>query len=215
MMQTVIRKRFSFLGSYVAMALMIMNCATIRKIVDPVDNPILDKCSQASLISVDVPPITLTPERTAAERQLIGEEKQLLPNGWLISSSSYLPPASSALSELPTHIQAEYRMLVLYDDILLKYRYLSFIGEAKDGFVFFVPSQLIGRSLATQERQRLQSIVNEVNRSRKQIYSYYSAQSSPVAESFRQSFFLSATNHEWVRDTNGQVVRKSNLLSAM
>lgn len=185
------------------------NCATLRKIVDPVDNPILDKCSQASLISVDVPPITLTPERTAAERQLIGEEKQLLPNGWLISSSSYLSPE---IVQLPTQIQAEYRMLVLYDDILLRYRYLSFLGESKDGFVFFVPSHLIRRPLANQERQRLQSIVTEVNRSRQQIYAYYYSQGAATAESFRASFFLAAANNEWVRDTNGQVVRKSSLM---
>ncbi|MBW7858443.1 MAG: hypothetical protein H3C43_09160, partial [Leptonema sp. (in: Bacteria)] len=153
---------YTFFGTLIrfgSIAVVAVNCATLRKIVDPVDNPILDKCSQASLISVDVPPITLTPERTAAERQLIGEEKQLLPNGWLISSSSYLPPESSIISELPTQIQAEYRMLVLYDDILLRYRYLSFLGEAQNGLVFFVPTHLIGRSLAIQERQRLQSIV--------------------------------------------------------
>jgi len=189
-----------------------VSCTIIQTLTDPKENPLADVVNRCAIIQVDVPPITLTPERTAAERQLIGEEKELLPNGWLISSSGYLPPKTSLLDDLPVIIQAEYRMLVLYDDILLRYRYLEFLGEGRNGEVFFVPPALVRRSLNVTEKTKLEAIVGEVNQSRKRIYGYYSKSNAVQAEDFKLSFFVAAGRNEWVKDEAGRIVRKATLL---
>lgn len=194
-----------------ACCLFLMQCTIVQRLTDPKENPLADVANRCAIVKVDVPPITLTPERTAAERQLIGEEKELLPDGWLISSSSYLPPEPSTMTHLPEAIRAEYRMLVLYDDILLRYRYLEYLGEGRDGRVFFVPARNTGRSLKAAEKQRLQSIVNEVNRAREEIYRYYLENNRQQAEEFRLSFFSAAGRNEWVRDERGRVMRKASL----
>ncbi|KAB2934360.1 MAG: YdbL family protein [Leptonema illini] len=195
----------------IILCLSLLQCTIYQRLTDPKENPLADVANRCAIVKVDVPPITLTPERTAAERQLIGEEKELLPDGWLISSSSYLPPQPSAVSHLPENVRAEYRMLVLYDDILLRYRYLEFLGEGRDGEVFFVPEKNAGRRLNGEERIRLQAIVAEVNRARKQIYRYYLENNETQAEDFRHSFFLAAGRNEWVRDESGRIVKKASL----
>lgn len=202
---------FCTLRTYVSivLCLSLLQCTIYQRLTDPQENPLADVVNRCAIVKVDVPPITLTPERTAAERQLIGEEKELLPDGWLISSSSYLPPQPSAV--LPENVRAEYRMLVLYDDILLRYRYLEFLGEGWDGEVFFVPERDTGRRLKGEERIRLQAIVAEVNRARKKIYRYYLENNETRAEDFRRSFFLAAGRNEWVRDERGRIVKKASL----
>ena len=66
-----------------------------------------------SCISIDLPPITLTPERTAAERQLLGEEQELEKDGWLIASAqSSLPYEKSPVADargLPEEIRRLHR----------------------------------------------------------------------------------------------------------
>jgi hypothetical protein len=204
-----LRRHAEKIPGFLIISLSVVQCTFIQRLTDPRENPLADIANRCALIKVDVPPITLTPERTAAERQLIGEERELLPDGWLISSSSYLPPQSSTL--LPESIREEYRMLVLYDDILLRYRYLEFLGEGYDGEVFFVPENQSRRRLNADERIRLQSIVAEVNRARRQIYRYYTEMKDPRAEEFRRSFYVAAGRNEWVRDERGRIVKKASL----
>lgn len=187
-------------------------CATVDRLKDPVQNSwFVEGLLNCSLITVDIPPITLTPERTAAERQLMGEEKELMPNGWLLSSSSYVPPAGDAARLLPAEMRTEMRLLALYDDIILRYRYLEFLGEGRDGYLSFVPPALVGRGLPAMERLRLQEIVNDVNRSRGRLFQYYAKAHPAQAAAFRVSFLATAGRNEWVRETDGRYVRKSAL----
>lgn len=187
-------------------------CATVDRLKDPVQNNwFVEGLLNCSLISVDIPPITLTPERTAAERQLMGEEKELMPNGWLLSSSSYVPPAGDASRSLPSELRTEMRILALYDDIVVRYRYLEYLGEGRDGFLSFVPANLPGRALPMTERMRLQDIVNDVNRSRGRLYEYFAKVHPAQARAFRGSFLASAGRNEWVREADGRYLRKSAL----
>lgn len=199
-----------FLGRALLLSVLSLSrCTAAAKVTEPVTSPIGDVLRRLSCISVDVPPITMTPERTAAERQLIGEEKELMPNGWLISSSSYVSPG--AIAGAPPAVRPEFRLLSLYDDIILRYRYLDYLGEGRDGSLSFVPAKVAGRELSGQERLRLQQIVNDVNQARRHIFEYYLKESQRKADDFRTSFFAAAGRTEWVRDLDGRYVRKSTL----
>ena len=51
------------------------------RVLTPATDFLTDQLGKCTVVSVDLPPITLTQARTAAERQLIGEEKELVQDG--------------------------------------------------------------------------------------------------------------------------------------
>jgi len=157
-------------------------CYVFRQVTEPIANIL----ARYHCISIDLPPITLTPERTAAERQLLGENREIEKHGWLIASSQssrrYERGAggrSRPELELLRRLYREQSVLEFYDEYLREYRdRLGLLGEGYDGLVKLLPARYQRRAGRASPRARENAIriASEVNRSRKWIYDYYRKQ---------------------------------------
>lgn len=157
------------------MILMITSCVQFNKITGPLSGCV----RRAAIISVDIPPITLTPSRTAAERQLIGENKELEKHGWMIASAR----SSEQITDRQNNVQSQeiqaareyYRemsIIEFYHDLLMDYRSSSLLGESFDGYVKPVPAQLIppGEKIGSgEEINNARIVADEINLSRDKL----------------------------------------------
>ncbi len=155
-----------------------MGCAQFNRITSPVSGCL----RRAAIISIDIPPITLTPERTSAERQLIGENKELEENGWMIASarsvqktgvkSKQIDSDKSIEAEIARDYFQELNVLEFYNDLLLEYRESGLLGESFDGKVMVVPTHVSGikkNSGSGEEFDNARRVAAEINRSRKRL----------------------------------------------
>ncbi len=135
---------------------------------------------RGSCISFEIPPITLTPTQTAIERQLLGEQIQIEPNGWLITSAQNLGQSYQSRSRVKqTKKQAieakryyiEKGALEFYEKRISYYRSVHVIGESFDGKLRIIPVTL-SPGATGEERVIVGLLIAEINRSRKWIYEY-------------------------------------------
>ncbi len=156
------------------------NCA----IIQPIRDPAMQLLRRGACISVDIPPITLTPERTAAERQLIGTEGEIESEGWLIASAQSATSEGRAASAGggaangfdPTggenrRYRIEAGVLDFYHPTVLKFRRQELLGEGFDGRLRAVPGNL-SRARFSEESDTAVEVAREVNRARLWIYEY-------------------------------------------
>jgi len=129
------------------------------------------------------PAITFTQSQTSAEKQMIGEGKDLEKDGWIISSIRTSASGSDIWEkeildkEIPegeldeTTYTALKRLAYLAKD-LRDYKKKDFVGEAIDGQVKINP--LINESRFKKQfpenRQKIEDLLKMVNESRKVIY---------------------------------------------
>ena len=153
-------KTLCLCASVVAILLLSSNCTTLRP-----------------------PAITFTQSQTAAERQMIGEGKDLEKDGWIISSIRTSASGSDIWEkeildkEIPegeldeTTYTALKRLAYLAKD-LRDYKKKDFVGEALDGQVKINP--LLNESRFKKQfpdnRQKIEDLLKMVNESRKVIY---------------------------------------------
>ncbi|MEQ9362671.1 MAG: hypothetical protein RIF32_00425 [Leptospirales bacterium] len=157
------------------------HCAVLQ----PIRDPAMQLLRRGACISVDIPPITLTPERTAAERQLIGTEGEIESEGWLIASTQSAGPEgrvpgarSGEAGGAPDPLRSENRryrieagVLDFYNPSVLKFRRLELLGEGFDGRLRSVPANL-SRARFSEESDTAAEVAREVNRARLWIYEY-------------------------------------------
>ena len=177
------------------------------KVLTVATDPVTEYLGKCTVVSVDLPPITLTPARTAAERQLIGEEKELVEDGWLVASSSALPAGNQELSGYSPEIRHEYRILEFYSDIVQRYRNLGVLGESYDGRVMRTPAAYQG-NVSAESLQKALIAAEQTNRSRRAIYAYLARIQPREAEAFLRSFYYRTRSGEWIRNPVGAWVRK-------
>lgn len=207
-------------GMFTAVLLFI-NCAALRKLTDPVTGLV----KRGSCISIDLPPITLTPERTAAERQLVGENRELEPNGWLLASAqsaSRYGGDSGRASQPLRDIQRLYReraVLEYYAEFRLELQGKGVLGETAEGQLSVVPSGFLGADAARITRadlRRAETVAREVNEARLWIYGYYrdldSKSGKPDSEKVKQLHLRihreRAPLGTWVRNPDGRWVKR-------
>lgn len=160
----------------IAGLLFLTSCVQFNRITGPVSGCI----RRAAIISVDIPPITLTPSRTAAERQLIGENKELEKHGWMIASAR----SSKQITETDESISheaeidgareyfKEMSVIEFYHDLLMDYRASGILGESYNGHVIPVPLRLIPRDTrmgSGEELNNAKLIAAEINLSRDKL----------------------------------------------
>ncbi|MBR29921.1 MAG: hypothetical protein CMN77_01320 [Spirochaetaceae bacterium] len=177
------------------------------RVLTPATDFLTDQLGKCTVVSVDLPPITLTPARTAAERQLIGEEKELVQDGWLVASSSALPAGTEELAGYSSEIRHEYRVLEFYSDIVQRYRNLGILGESYDGRVMRTPVAY-RQDLSAESLQKAMTAADQTNRSRRAIYAYLARIQPREAEAFLRSFYYRTRSGEWIRNPVGAWVRK-------
>lgn len=123
--------------------------------------------------NLKAPPITFTQSQTISEKQMIGEDKELERDGWLIASIK----SSSSGSELwkRTNLSidsSEKNILILYKKLsylepeLKLYKLKGVIGESYDGDIKFVPKASLPSG---EELTRLKELITMVNNSRKEL----------------------------------------------
>ena len=156
-------------------------CTILRPITEPTQSIL----RRGSCIAFDIPSITLTPSQTAVERQLLGEEVKIEPDGWLITSSQSdsriaLSKKESSLSsndntqnlsELRRHY-IEKGVLKYYEKSVTDYLSKHVLGECADGKIRLVPRHLSHRSVRVN-RSSARKIATELNRARSWLYRYH------------------------------------------
>ncbi len=196
-------------------------CAALRKLTDPVTGLL----KRGSCISIDLPPITLTPERTAAERQLVGENRELEPNGWLLASAQSASRygqestrASRTLAEVQ-RLHREEAVIEYYAEFLLDLLGKGALGETSDGLLAVVPAGFLGAEAARITRsdlRRAQTVLAEVNEARQWIYTYYrdrdAKSEAPDPERVRRlylrAYWERAPIGTWVRNPDGRWIKR-------
>ena len=191
----------------------------------PISEPTERILRRGSCIGLNVPPITLTPKQTAAERQLLGEEVQIEPDGWLLSSSQSTSHSSHASGKgkispkkhsepgpsLLRRYYVEKGILEYYEKTLSDYRNNEIIGEGFDGKVRLVPFALSQKG-NQEERSLAKELIFELNRSRIWLYKYYSKKQGKSIEARKEyltSYFEEAKTrlNEWIYTTDKKWLR--------
>jgi hypothetical protein len=130
-----------------------------------------------------MPPITFTQSGTAAEKQMIGEEKHIEKDGWILSSIRSSATGSEIWErenltknvaidhEDPEFISA-LRVIAYFAPEINRYKKKFFIGEALDGKVKLNP--LLKETRFHKEydnvQNRLLEVIKNVNSARELIY---------------------------------------------
>ncbi|MCB1309826.1 MAG: DUF1318 domain-containing protein, partial [Leptospiraceae bacterium] len=196
-------------------------CTLLQPVRDPIERII----RKGSCISIDIPPITLTPARTAAERQLIGEEGEVEEDGWLIASSQSTSEYDGVSGGQAVEGQGtmtalrryhvETGVIEFYNEPVREYRAARVLGEGYDGRLHPVPAEVAprqGRYRNPEEMAIAAQIASEVNRAREWLYSYHSQnapadQSEDIEKKYLRRFYLEARSGEWVLDENNRWLR--------
>ena len=161
---------------FIAMVLMhsLPGCRVIRGITDPA----LRLYKRGSCISIDVPPITLTPSQTSLERQLIGDDVSLEENGWLVASAKSSKNTASSDANLSDarDLYREIGVLEYLAEDMDKYKQIGFIGESYDGHLYILPKNYLSQAALSVDQDEMRKaifIIGEINQSRENILKFY------------------------------------------
>ncbi|MFN3604349.1 MAG: hypothetical protein ACK4UJ_06545 [Leptonema sp. (in: bacteria)] len=162
-------------------------CATVRQTINPLENPLLSWIFDKSCISVDIPPITLTTEKTVLERQILGEKTELVPDGWIVLSPSYSFPFSSELLKNEEAIRFEWETILLYKSTLEFYIKKNYIGIHKNGDFLILPEKY---RISTEKKhlEIVNPLIEIVNNSKNKIYEYLKSKEEALANQFLDEY---------------------------
>jgi len=128
-----------------------------------------------ALINVKIPPITITNAQTAAERQMIGENREIEKDGWLLasiqSSSNGIVSGNKGYdSKFPkSHpAYAHFQRIVYFAPEIKKYKSFGWIGEGLNGILKWNPdnSTWSTKDLDKDKKATIDRILEETNASR-------------------------------------------------
>lgn len=163
------------------------NCATIRQTVNPLENPLLSWLFDKSCISVDVPPITLTTEKTIFEKQILGEKTELLPEGWIILSPNYVEPFNSLNYLYNENIRKEIETIRLYKSTIEYYIIKNYIGINQNGDFLILPDQF--RTISEKKHLEIAlNLISIMNQSKKKIYDFLKEKNENLANQFLEEY---------------------------
>ncbi|MCW7489292.1 DUF1318 domain-containing protein [Leptospira meyeri] len=132
-----------------------------------------------SFLNLKVPPITITNAQTAAEKQMVGEDRELEKEGWMIASIQSSSNGRSNREKLATDdsdpdIKAHRIRLNYLMPELKRYKMHGIVGETPVGLVKLNPLASGLPSYAQYEipakRKRVEDVVLFLNESRKIIW---------------------------------------------
>ncbi len=181
------------------------SCAQAKRIPLPFGD--FDSC-----IAIDIPPVTLTPARTAAEKQLIGEHREIEENGWLIASAKNTAESDASLQTAGSgEIRSFFRdagILEFYNDLVLRYKSEGLLGENSSGRLEIVPAAVSGRKgrmAGGDEAENAARVAREVNEARARALEY--VKKSREDEEILRPFF-SVRPGDWKKTRNGEWIRE-------
>lgn len=169
--------------------------------------------SAPSCIEIHPPAIHITGEKTALERQLIGEYREIEKDAW--ATSTVMVPSKgdrrAMVSTDDTMLQA-IKIRELNDDRIRTYKDMGIIGEMNNGYVGIVDTKKL-QSL--KEGAAVHTLVNDENNARQIIFIKSSDSKNakdPKAIQFGYDFakeqHAKAKKGDWIQKEDGRWVRK-------
>jgi len=130
------------------------------------------------------PPITFTQSQTAAERQMIGENKEIESDGWLLSSikTSAIGPVEwkkDKLEEFKSSEQTEdfkvlYKIILHTTPEIKKLKTLKYIGENLQGYLSIIEDKRdpsFDKIYPSQnDKKRIRELIALVNETRNKLF---------------------------------------------
>ncbi len=132
-----------------------------------------------ALINFKVPPFTITNAQTAAEKQMVGEDRNLENDGWLVSSiqsssgaksaEKSIDPSENTDPELYGHKQ---RLIYLSGEVK-RYKLHGIIGEGLGGVLKLNPlastTPFYPQYESQTRKKRVDDVISLINESRKLV----------------------------------------------
>ncbi len=171
-------------------------CSTVSEVVNPMQNPLTSWIFDKSCLSVDLPPITLTSEKTALERQILGDKTELLPNGWLITSTDYVSPLKEKELTNNPEIKESLEVLIIYKDMIEYLMIYNYIGIDSEGNLLIVPQNLRNTTNLKHLEIALK-LIDVINFNKNKIYQYLIKNDKNIADDFLNRFTKSYNNLGW------------------
>lgn len=187
--------------------ILLLNCAFVQK---NIKDPLTNFGRRGSCVSIDIPPITLTPQRTSAERQLIGEDREIEKDGWLLASTRSTSRTNENVSlQDSRRVYREQAILEFYAEPLRQYARAGVLGEIVDeGRVTVVPeiyAPRTGRFRSPDEVEAARRVGEEINRSRAYLLQYFMKKEkekggdvSSVEKALKASYLKQVKPGEWI-----------------
>ncbi len=162
-------------------------CATVKQTLNPLENPLLSWIFDKSCISVDIPPITLTTEKTILEKQIIGERTELIPEGWIILLPNYVPPYSFEQIREDRNIKTEIETIVLYKTTIDFLMFKNYIGMNQYGDFLVLPDHF--RNITEKKYLEIAIQLTKVmNSSKDKVYEYLKTKEVILAQQFLDDY---------------------------
>ncbi len=131
-----------------------------------------------ALINVKVPPITITNAQTAAEKQMVGEDRELEKDGWLLSSiqsssngSQSMAKESEGLDSKDSLEYGHYQRLIYLNPEVRKFKFHGMIGETPGAILKLNPESKSLPHYADyqipEKSKRVLDVIQLTNESRK------------------------------------------------
>lgn len=179
--------KYKKIYNLIIIIILLTNCATIRQTVNPLENPLLSWLFDKSCISVDVPPITLTTEKTILEKQILGEKTELMPEGWIILSPNYVEPFNSLKFQYNENIRKEIENITLYKSTIEYYIIKNYVGINQNGDFLILPDKF--RSITEKKHLEIAvNLINIMNQSKKKIYDFLKEKNMNLANEFLEEY---------------------------
>ena len=176
-----------------------------------IKDPLVNLFRRGSCVSIDIPPITLTPGRTDAERQLMGDDPAIERDGWLFAAPLITNRGETTeILTLTRRVYREQAILEFNEQPLRQYTRSGLLGEDTDsGKVVFVPeSYNVGRIRfrSPEEMEAVRRMAEEINLSRSFLVDYFRKRESKkpsgnpdqIEKDMRAAYAKNIRSGEWV-----------------
>ncbi|MBN2823681.1 MAG: DUF1318 domain-containing protein [Campylobacterales bacterium] len=173
-------------------------------------------CSSGCLV-ITPPDVHMTGEKTVIENQIVGQYKELEKDVWVISSVNSSFGGDSQLGKKSIGNKQLYIAMEVraYNQKAVRdYKDRLLVGETNDGLLKIMSKKGLDKAEVT----KLESIVAEENRSRKEIFSLslqLSKKRTPTkdeldafAREFADEQRAMAKSGDWIENKNGSWVKK-------
>lgn len=190
-------------------------------VLQNIQSPLMRVIRRGSCIAIDIPPITLTPARTAAENQLIGKQVSIEPDGWLIASaqSSALTSTQHANQKGFARLKRFYietGTLDFYSRAIQLYKKSGLLGESFQGTLEALPVHKLTikqKEDLMQERKIAIEIAEEVNLARMWLWNYKAKgkkNEQGIIAAEQNKYYQTVRPGEWEKGKSGQWTKSLN-----
>jgi len=131
-----------------------------------------------AFINLKIPPITITNAQTAAEKQMVGEDRELERDSWLLSSIQSSSNGTQSLGKTPppqypkdSLEYGHFQRIIYFTPEVKRYKSHGVLGEALGGVLRWNPeakdSPFYSIYQDSEKRKKVDSVISQINESRK------------------------------------------------